>query len=48
MKRKIGQMKVSEAIPVLKIAASQFGLKLTNTRHLRAIVRIVENSATSN
>lgn len=47
-KRSIGQMKVSEAVPVLKVAAFQFGLSLSNAKHFKAARRIVENSIEKN
>lgn len=47
-KQNIGQIKVSHAIPVLKIAAMQFDLNLSNPAHFKAARRIVENSIEKN
>lgn len=43
-KTQFGKNKVSEMLPILKIAANMFNLKLNKPMHMRAVIRIVNHS----
>jgi len=47
-KTPFGKNKLSEMLPILEIAANMFNLKLNKPMHMRAVIRIVNNSVKNN